>query len=267
MKQFAKLALSTSLSLALLIGCVPETVLEIGDPPIIPPLSTFSMNYGLVEAEAGRRSDESNWSFSASSVNDWRLLIDSTLRAPIASFVEARDYEPTYDHAVQAWIWEFDFEVETNIYNARLVGRANSLESRWEMYITDAGSFTEFKWYTGQTDSDGLSGTWTVTKEAGDSDPFLRIDWNRIESDAASNIRYRIVTPLTEETGSYIFFQRDNEAEFNGKYLIYTKIFNNETDILWNSEYQYGQVRDFRQFNNNDFQCWDATLQDKSCFE
>lgn len=268
MKKLLNHTLTALFSILLICSCVPEPVLEIGDPPIIPPLSTFSMDWGIVNAEEGsRKTDESNWSFSSSAVNRWRLLVDTTLAAPIASLAEARNYEPIYDHTAQAWIWEYDFTVGTNIFNARLQGRKNSLESRWEMYVTDAGSFSNFRWFTGQTEPDGLSGSWTVLKEAGNTDPFLKIDWNRIENDEASNIRYTNITPLTEDTRSYIFFQRDDATEFNRKYLIYSKHFNNETDILWSAEFKNGQVRDFRQYNNNDFQCWGAALQDKKCFE
>lgn len=267
MKKLVNHALIALISLTLLFGCIPEPVLEIGDPPIIPPLSTFSMNFDLIPEENGRRTNQSNKAFSAAIVDAWKMMVDTTLIAPITSLEEAMKYEPTYDHSVQAWVWEYDFVVGTNIFNARLLGRANSHESRWEMLVRDAGSFIEFKWFVGQTDPDGLAGSWTVTRDAEDVDPFLKIDWNRVENNSAANIRYTDITPLSENTRSYIFYQRDDAADFDRKYLIYSKHFNNETDILWKSQYGNGQVRDFRQYNNNDFQCWDSAGEDHSCIE
>jgi hypothetical protein len=133
------------------------------------------------------------------------------------------------------------------------------------MLITNENIFTDFLWYAGTSDLDGLSGQWVLNRDPTDPAPFIQIDWNRSLNGDVAAIRYLNVTPDSDSNGSFIFFQADNSNDFNRTYDIFSNTLNNTTEIEWDSENKDGRVKDPNYFEDSEYRCWNEALEDIDC--
>lgn len=267
MKKISTLLAVVFLSAPLLLtNCGSDDEVDPGVAPEIPPLSTFVMDFGIASAnDGGRIETKNNWGFSVLNVAFWNSAITLTFAIPVASFAESFNHSPTFDSDLPGWVWEYDHTFLGAVYNARLEAELTSEAVEWNMFITNEGVFEDFNWYSGTSSLDGLSGQWVLNREPENPQPFIQVDWNRSLSGDVADIRYLNITPNNDNNGSFIFFQRNDDGDFDRLYDIFSSLNDNTTEIEWNSSDKSGRVKDELHFEDSDYHCWDESLDDIDC--
>lgn len=253
------------LYLCTLISCVEEPQIIILDVEENPTETTFLMNFDFLQEVQDPIDSGSNWGLSYLAIQNWVPILTDTLDVPLSAINGLIGREPEYKSGISRWIYEYDFAFDGARYQARMEALVTSQGTGWEMFITRDLVFEEFKWFTGKTAADGLSGEWQVNKSWNDPVNFLEIEWFKSEADQISNFIYRIKDSRIPERSDFIIFENDPSAEFNIKYDIYDSSLDNLTEVEWNNGNKTGRIRDIVIFDNVDFQCWDGNLKNIDC--
>ena len=246
-----------------------------GDPPQIPPSSSFVMNFSDLDSTkapgkflkiSGIDSvgEYSNYLFSAGNVFVWNVIITVGLAVPVASFLHSFSYQATWNNQVDAWEWKYDFTVVV-VYSAKLRAKVSGNMVHWEMYISKQGGFQNFLWYSGDSHLDGTEGTWTLFDNPTSNQELLGILWHNNASNGTSDITYTNIVPGGPENGGYIAYGITTDTTYNAFYNIYNKGKNNLTEIKWKRTAMNGRVKDSLHFGNTDWHCWDVTLKNEIC--
>jgi hypothetical protein len=243
-------------------------------PPDIPPLSTFLMDFtdfvpeqatlegGPAPFEPGYT--RNNWVWASTNVLVWNTLITVGLAVPVLAYIESFSHEPTRQPD-GSWLWDYNFVVQDVVHLAELYGRVVRDEVRWEMYISKEGEYTDFLWYSGQSDLAGTEGTWTLYTSPVDPDSLLGIEWHRNVGTLTRDIRYTNIVPGGPENGGYIFYGIMDGSVYDAFYDIYNKGQENHTEIEWNRSTMAGRVSDPNHFGDEDWHCWDSVGNDIDC--
>lgn len=263
-----------SVMLLIMISCSNNTEPEQA-PPTLPPASTFvmdfsdfaSQNTGLVlykESDGTNILSKQNYGWAATNVFVWNTLLTVGLAVPVASFVESFRHEPVLQ-GNKKWLWSYNFTVIEAIYTAKLYGFFNTNGVEWEMYISKQDAFIDFLWYSGNSNLKGTEGTWILNKSPEEPDSLLLIEWERDPVSATGNIKYTNVFPGGPENGGYIYYGITQNIPFNAFYDVYNKGLNNHANIEWNRTTKEGRVKDPHHFQDSNWHCWDANLEDVDC--
>ncbi len=244
------------------VACEKEE--EKKDAPVIPPESTFLMNFSdFASADTSKSFDGSksiesyiNWGHSYFNVAFWNLFITVGLAIPVASFVESFNHEAIYHPDDNNWTWSYNFNAG-GIHEAELTGYIESDTVIWEMRIDN------FLWYYGHSHLNRTGGYWILNESQNQPTELLKIDWNR-ESEDVADIKYINIKPDGAENGRYIFYGKTTD-ELNRFYDIYNKGADNLTEIEWLTTDKHGRVKDFNKFCDDLWHCWDSTLVDVDC--
>ncbi len=242
------------------------------EAPKIPPNGSFVIDFSDFEqADEGDPVVRTtgilpfeNWTYAAGSVLFWNTVITVTLAVPVASFVESFNHEPTLSPQ-GIWSWEYDFMVNGANYSAELQGQINGGSVSWNMFITKAGDYTDFNWFSGTSNILGTEGTWSLNRTPNDPVPFIDITYNLNEAAGTGDIRYTNATPDSADNGGYIFFAISNDEPYDAMYQIFLAAEDEMTDIEWNRETKAGQVKNEVRFGDTEFHCWDENLADIEC--
>ena len=262
-----KKTLSILVISTLLISCgendEPITDQEI---PTFPAASTFLMDFSIVDANSGGRTlAKGNWGRSAIIVSAWSAAIGIYSAVPVASFQEAFNHEPTFDASIPGWVWEYDVTVLTTTYHARLESKVTFSGVEWKMLLSQDGSFQDFNWYSGTSALTGTRGTWTLNTDPLDPHPAIEIVWNRNADQTTKDLTYTNIVPGDANNGGYISYEATDGVDYNKFYEIYNKEIENTTTIEWHSENKNGRVKDPEHYADEDYHCWDDTLEDITC--
>lgn len=233
--------------------------------PTLPPQSGFVMDNS--DFQDGKKSGEltfGNWGWAALNVAVWNTILTVNLAVPVASFKEAMNHTPVYDGDTQSWVWSYTVEVGQVTYLAELYGKYVSEGVRWDMYISKEGSYTDFQWYYGISNTAASSGYWMLKHSPEMNKDFIKITWNKT-SDQVADIKYENVLDGTAEEGTYIMQKIFVADDFNASYDIYNATNSNLTEILWHRTNKNGKVKDPAHFGNSLWQCWDANHFDTVC--
>ena len=251
-------------------GCNEATAPE-GDPPEIPPLTSFVMDFAdftspeLAAAQAAPAAPAvgTYWTRSAVVVGVWNLILTGTLAPPVAAFVASFNHQPVWSGG--AWTWPYTFTVLGVQHSAQLEARLVSAGVQWDMYITRDGSFSDFHWYTGVSNITGTAGTWSLNRSPENPTAFIDIEWNRSSSGDTYDLRYTNVVTGTAEYGSYIFHGVTGATPYEAFYDLYAAQSGNLTEIEWNRTTKEGRTRDPAHFQNSEWYCWGADLNNRTC--
>lgn len=235
------------------------------EAPKLPPQSGFVMDMSGFQ---GDKKSESlfagNWGWAALNVSVWNTILTVNLAIPVATFKEAIKHTPIYDDATQSWLWTYDVRVGNDIYRAKLYGKFVTEGVRWDMYISKTGSYTDFLWYYGVSNTAGSSGYWMLKNSPELNKDYIKINWNKT-SDVIADIKYENVLDGTAEKGTYISYKINTESDYNAFYDIYTTQNLNKVEIKWHLTNQNGRVKDASHFGNPNWYCWDGNHQDIVC--
>ncbi len=257
-------------ALVILATSCTDTNAPEGDPPVLPPSTSFVIDFadfaapeladatGVFARQAG-----ANWRRSAVVVGVWNIALTVTLVVPVAAFVESFRHQP--EGRDGAWVWPYDFNALGASYSARLEARPVSAGVQWDMFISRDGDYTDFNWYSGQSNLTGTSGTWSLNRMPNDPTPFIDIEWNRVVGEDTYDIRYTNVIPGDAENGGYIQHGITGASPYDAFYQIFSANNNNLTEIEWSRSNKEGRVRDPMFYSDSDWRCWDTNLDDIAC--
>ena len=245
------------------------------DPPQIPPLSTFLMDFSDFESRMSfSQSDETgrgvytltvqNWGWSALQVGVWNVLITATFIIPVAAFAESFNHEAE-QQPDGSWCWAYEVQVNKIAHSVKLYARTVPLGIQWDMVVSKEGAYTDFNWYSGLSNLLATEGTWTVNKNPQDPVPCIAIVWHRNPQDDTADIRYTNIIPGDAENGGYIYYGVTQDPSYDAFYEIYNKGRDNLSDIRWNRSSKNGRIKDPQHFCDDRWHCWDQNLQDMEC--
>jgi hypothetical protein len=270
MKVLTTRVLLLSAALLTPLACKDSGAPE-GTAPAIPPEATFAADFSNFQSSSGvagfalsnaATTAGTNWAYSAIGVGFWNTVLFVTLAPPVAAFHAALTQTAVGENG--AWIWRYNFTVLGAQYSARLEARPATNSVDWSMYISKAGEFTDFLWYTGNSKLDGTSGTWSLKNRPAEPSKFIDIAWNRNASAGTGDIKYTNVVTGSADNGSYIL-----HALTTGTYDANVELGNaatsNVTRIEWNRTNHSGRVRDQAHFGDANWHCWDTSLNNLAC--
>ena len=256
---------------AMIATACDEVTAPEGDPPEIPPMTSFVIDFSDftdgadAAASVGQTAPAAGtyWIRSAVVVSVWNLILTGTLAPPVAAFVASFNHQPEWSDG--AWTWSYGFTALGVQHSAQLEARLITDGVQWDMYITRDGSFTDFHWYTGVSHVSGTSGTWSLNKSPDDPTPFIAIVWNRAASGDTYDTKYTNVVAGAAENGSYITYGVTADTLYDGFYDLYGAQSSNLTEIEWNRTTKAGRTKDPAHFGDSDWRCWDANLDNTTC--
>jgi hypothetical protein len=265
--------ISLCLFVAIFATACDETTAPEGDPPELPPHTSFVIDFSDFLNPAMAASSDiqmapaagTYWTRSAVVVGVWNLIITGTLAPPVAAFIAAVNHQAEWDEELEAWTWSYGFTALGAQHSARLEARMITDGVQWDMYITRDGSFDDFHWYTGFSHMSGLSGTWTLNRDPENPSEFIDIDWSRSASGEIWDITYTNVVAGAPEEDSYITYGSADDATYDRYYNLYGAQADNLTEIEWNSVTKEGRTRDEAHFHDTNWHCWDGNLDNTTC--
>ena len=161
-----------SLMASLLAGCGDDKGTNAKEePPEIPPASTFVMDFsdftavtlaGPGQGGGGRAAfadSRANWTSAAGNVAVWNFIITVGLAVPAAAFLEAFHHQPVRE-TDGTWVWSYNVEVAHALHLAELHGKATDDGIQWAMHVSKEDAYSDFIWYTGESNVGGTEGTW-----------------------------------------------------------------------------------------------------------
>lgn len=241
------------------------------EAPELPALNSMMMPFaGFEDADPHGKSggDEKdnayyNWIYSATHVVIWNTVLSLNLAIPVASYGEAFKHDPSYI-GNGVWEWAYDHDYNGKTYSARLLGQlTDDDEIKWDMYISQAGGFSNVHWFTGLTSTVDEKATWTLSHQPYNPEPFLRMDYEN--TIAEGSMRATNVIPNSKDNGDYIEFRRYLDAEFDRHYDVYQITQDNLLEIQWNEAKSNGRVKNLKEFGTEDWNCWDGDLKNIDC--
>lgn len=263
--------LAVAFSILMIQSCVkdPGGVYNSKKAPQLPAAESFTMLFDdfsqpRKDGLNGRSVD--NFLHAATNVLVWNTVVTVHLYVPVAAFKEAFRHQAAYQ-GNGIWMWTYDVTDDQNktfivkLYGELLVND----EVKWDMYVSQIGGFTNMHWFTGITGKNNNYAQWTLNFDPANPKPGIRIDYSK--STSLKTIRYTNVVPNTAQTGGYIEYREGmvSGTEFDRAYDVFAADLNNLLQINWNSVYKNGRVKDANKFNDNEWHCWDRSLQDDDC--
>ncbi len=249
-------------------GCSDKSNNTPQTPPTLPPQSSFLMSFaGFATPSAspatGDDSGHVNFAQSALRVGYWNLILTVTLAVPTAAFIESFNHEPVRQDD-GSWAWSYNVTVGVQ-YTCKLVGSTGNNEILWKMYITKAGAYSDYLWYSGSQNLTGTQGTWTVNRNPDQTNPYLRIDWHHNYTDSTGDLKYTNIIPGDAENGAYIYYGIPASGDYNRFYNIYSHSLDNLAEIEWNNPSFNGRVKDHNFYLDDAWHCWDESQHDITC--
>jgi len=253
-------------------GCATQPP-DGGEAPEIPPASTFVIDFGdfsggdaarpAPDPTAGQTLPGADWGFAAFNVGVWSVIITVGLAVPVAAFLESFNHVPEQQED-GSWVWSYEVTVGGVVHSAELHAMAVGGDIEWNMYISKEGFYENFNWFSGVSNLVSTEGTWTLNKEPDDPTPFVGIEWHRNPQDETGDIKYTNIVPGGPENGGYIFHGLTVDP-LDAFFEIYNRGQDNTTNIEWSRTTKNGRVRDSARFGDEDWHCWDETLQNIAC--
>jgi hypothetical protein len=279
-KAIYLLAVVVLLSLTV-VGCKKDK----GKPPVLPPYESMSIDFS--DFQAGKKSadlftaakdvpdPDENFTFSATVAGIWNTILTVNLVVPVTAFKLAENSSPKWI-ADKTWQWNYSVTGITGTYKARLVGKIQATNVKWEMYIKREGSgaFDEFMWFEGTTASDGKSGQWILSYDNTKPVPYLRIDWTKTGT-TIGTVKYTYIREQNDAGGadpfknSYIEYGLTS-ASLNGYYTVHiyeSLVIQDFVDVFieWNTTAGNGHVKALYKFGDNNWHCWDTERNNTPC--
>lgn len=241
--------------------------------PNLPIVESMVMPFGILneldttklteEGQVENRASFKNWTYAAVHLYVWNTIVISELAIPVATLAEAFNHDPQVDG--EYYVWSYDIEDNNAHYFLQLFAKLadNQEEIEWEMVVDLEGKYSGFTYYTGLTNLDNTSASWTIFGAPQNPFPFLQIDYNVDDNDAT--IRYTNVIPGHQDSGNYIEARSTVSGEMNRQYDINKGSADDFLRIRWNEPNHNGQVSEVNNFGDNNWHCWDEKGRDTSC--
>ncbi|HNP19554.1 MAG TPA: hypothetical protein PKL31_14040 [Fulvivirga sp.] len=231
-------------------SCSEDEVVTNEPAPEIPPQETLVMPFESFDNSGGRI--ETHNAGTARLVIAFWQLASLPLVIPAVAFKASFTQTPTFVNG--EWIWSYQFNAGGVSHSAALHGSIVSTGVKWEMYISKDGEFTDFLWFEGISQIDGLKGNWILYESPDKPAKVLDITWSRNIDGTVGDIRY------TNIEGGYVNYGITDDATFDAFY----NIKGNDGDLVeikWNREKKNGQITTADGVTH----CWDTSFEDIDC--
>lgn len=204
-----------------------------------------------------------NWFYSAATILVWNTAVALNIVVPTVAYGEAFNHTPVY-LGDESWEWSYSVPVNNITYVARLVGtRLNNETFSMEMYLSQAGGFQDFEWFTGVIRYDHTEADWTLNQSPQSPVSFLSVHFEKDYETEVANIRYTVVDEGNDLYNGYIDYGLDPSLDLDAHYTLFKN--GAATYIEWSTETKAGRVMDEAQFADAEWHCWDTQLQDVTC--
>lgn len=273
--------LSLIISMAVLLttsGCQKDE----NNSPELPPLNSMIMdlNMGTTQKSAILQEEQiiSYYAIAALNVGFWSTVAALHTAIPAAAFEKAFESEPSWDNAIQAWVWSYNTPVATDTYEARLTGKIVSDSIKWEMYLSKVGdaNLQDLLWFEGKSHPGRTGGWWVLNYPKIDSgvqmQAAIRINWS-YTNEKVFSLRYTYVADMVYDTvnqyyvtnkakGNYIEYGRVDDSIFDAYYILYVKEKNEKFNIYWNTSTKAGRIE---KEGTTEEGCWNSNLVNTPC--
>lgn len=244
----------------------------VGEPPEMPPISTFQMDFSpfiatvpLAKSSKVDTTNKTSWAWASLNGAVWQTLIAVGMAIPVAAFTESFNHDPQQTEDGR-WLWTYQFSILGGVmHTASLYGSVDNDGVTWEMYISKENFYQNFLWYSGHSDIFASVGTWTLFTEPNNPTPLIGIEWERNKEDSTGSIKYTNIIPNGPENGGYIYHGVTADLDYDAFYEIYNKGKNNVIRIRWNRQTHEGRVQDNQHFGNEEWHCWNSNLENIDC--
>jgi len=243
-------------------SCQKETE-EVPDAPKLPPEASFIMDFSDFES-ADTAKSFTYWHHAAVNAVFWNVVIFVNGVVPVTAFRESFNHAPVYQGDL-TWMWAYSYPIGGKTYSAKLYGTLLTDVVNWEMYISEEGGYTDFKWYTGTTRTDETQADWVLYKSPLDPIQLVGIDYQKNEAEGTAKIQYTNIVPGGPENGGYIAYGTQVDDLYDTFYDIYNKGAENLTLIEWDKLTKAGRVQDEAKFGDAEWHCWDNNLLNTIC--
>ncbi len=253
----------------LMVSCKDDDGVEPGATPALPPSSSMSPDFdGLGEddsSEGGRVHLVRNWIYAATSVNVYSGILSGALAVPVTAFKLAIDQEATFDTENRLWVWEYEISVTgEGAYSIKLTADVDGSNVTWTGYVSKNGGFSNFVWFTGESDTEANEGSWTLYESPENPEAWLSSEWSKSEVEGIADVVFT-VEKEGDGFGSTISYTASTDAELNRSVLIVDTNASNTIDVQWNKEEGFGKIKSEVFFEDSVYHCWDETRNDTDC--
>lgn len=262
-------------AIILLSACQKDSQSPLAEAPPIPPQSTMLMDFsnfsdgeyllsfpGSVDGFQENQS-KSNWAWAASNVVVWNAITKITLAVPVAAFIASFQNDPQYTDDGR-WLWTNTFNVMMFTYTSNLYAKVRSNKIDWEMYISQTNGFSDFLWYTGESDLEAQQGKWLFNQNPQNPNPLIEVTWHR-DGERITDIKYQNMVPGAAENGSYIYFALTGDETYDMSFDLYNKVQDNHILVEWNRTNRSGRVKDALHFEDEEWHCWNENRDNIDC--
>jgi hypothetical protein len=271
LKKLLLPAIILAAALIMMFACSDDTTEPGNVAPDIPPLSTFSMDFStfpapdtLTLAKPAEAMTYFNYWWAGFNAWVWNTVVIVHAAVPVAAYAAALSQIPEQQEN-GSWVWSFSVEVDDTTYTCELYASTDSEGVNWQMFISQAGGFSDFLWYEGQSNLPITAGTWTLYTDPDDPAEFVDIEWHRNLTDSTADIKYTNVLEGNDGYGGYITYGTTTDTDYDAFYEVLDAASNHHIYIEWNIDTYVGHVADSLHYEDTDWHCWDGTLSDVVC--
>ena len=239
---------------------------EIPPVPVLPPVSSFSMDFDDFQKDKSANLLIENWLYSVTNVAFFNTIVAANMVIPTLAFKESFNHEPVYI-GEQTWQWTYDFIGLESTYTARLNGITESRSKiHWEMYIDKTGTnaFTDFLWFEGNT-TDTTAANWTVNENPVNPSALFNIEWKSNKEHTESTLKYIYMQEDSDNKNSIIEYGKTPDNALDRSYNIFLTSTESNINIEWSSLNKNGRVKSPNYFKDQNWHCWNEKLIDDWC--
>ncbi|MBP7509085.1 MAG: hypothetical protein KA807_14830 [Prolixibacteraceae bacterium] len=263
MKRLSVFFLTLMLLASLFQSCEKDTIPPV---PVLPPESSFSIDYEDYNNNKSTVLLIENWLYSSMNVGFFSVIASTSMTIPSIAFRESFNHEPTYI-GDQTWQWNYEFPAIGSTYYATLNGiTLRKQKVKWEMYIDKVGDngFNDFLWFEG-TVVDSTKADWFVYENPAASQLILQLSWNSSPDHKTSELKHTIVTQDDDDINSYIISGQNPDNELDRYFEIYRSNGEKHINIEWSSINKNGRVKSPDYYKDENWHCWNEKLIDDWC--
>jgi hypothetical protein len=250
--------------------------------PELPPKNSMIMNFDLGATQKSalvpQEQAVSYYAIAALNVGFWSTVSALHTAIPAAAFEKAFETKPSWDDALQAWVWSYNATLANDTYEARLTGKIESDSLKWEMYLSKSGdaNLQDLLWFEGKSHSGRTGGWWVLNYPKKDGivqmQKAIKINWSYTYEKVFS-LRYTYVADMVYDIvnqyyvtnnakDNYIEYGRVDDPKYDAYYILYIKEKNEKFNIFWNTSTKAGRIE---KEGTTEGGCWNSNLVNTSC--
>ncbi|MEO9475310.1 MAG: hypothetical protein ABJG41_07235 [Cyclobacteriaceae bacterium] len=252
----------------LIVACTDNQDPEPGTQPLLPPGSSMAPDLSAFtedEDDGGRMAAAENWAYAAINVGVYSTILGINLVVPVTAYKAAIDQTPSFDTDAGVWVWAYSTDIPSKgSFEIKLTADVKVTGVEWTGYISKAGEFEDYVWFTGSSSLDAKSGSWTLYEGPGSSEAWLSSEWTKDDTSDTATSTFTVEKDGAAK-GSYITYAISSDTEFDRNVIISDVNAEKQIFIDWSSTNFSGRVKSETYFQDSFYHCWDQTLSNTEC--